>query len=369
LFPYHSPLGIFGRDLLAIRRGTGGLALERELSRSESRKIRTVTSGWNVPGSGGKCVIDRLIIESMRICSLLPGATEIACALGLADEIVGVSHECDFPAAARSKPVLVRSRIDPTISGSGEIDRQVGDLLRSKQSLYALDEKLFKDSEPDIILTQGLCDVCALDYNDVVRAARSLPQEPTIVSLDPHCLADILNDVLRIGEATHRSRQAESLVQELKVRIQAVRDRTARSASRPRVVCLEWLDPLYIAGHWVPEMVQIAGGNDILGTAGEPSVKIEWEALITCQPEILILMPCGFDLDRAVRESSLLKNRPGWQSLPAVKDGRVFAVSGADYFSRPGPRLVNGLEILSQLFHPQLSPAPISSDLAKRVNL
>jgi iron complex transport system substrate-binding protein len=314
-------------------------------------------------------VIDRLIIEPMRICSLLPGATEIACALGLADEIVGVSHECDFPAAARSKPVMVRSRIDPTISGSGEIDRQVGDLLRSKQSLYALDEKLFKDSEPDIILTQGLCDVCALDYNDVVRAARSLPQEPTIVSLDPHCLADILNDVLRIGEATHRSRQAESLVQELKVRIQAVRDRTARSASRPRVVCLEWLDPLYIAGHWVPEMVQIAGGNDILGTAGEPSVKIEWEALITCQPEILILMPCGFDLDRAVRESSLLKNRPGWQSLPAVKDGRVFAVSGADYFSRPGPRLVNGLEILSQLFHPQLSPAPISSDLAKRVNL
>jgi iron complex transport system substrate-binding protein len=305
----------------------------------------------------------------MRICSLLPGATEIACALGLADEIVGVSHECDFPAAARSKPVMVRSRIDPTKIRSGEIDRQVGDLLRSKQSLYALDEKLFKDSEPDIILTQGLCDVCALDYNDVVRAARSLPQEPTIVSLDPHCLADILNDVLRIGEATHRSRQAESLVQELKVRIQAVRDRTARSASRPRVVCLEWLDALYIAGHWVPEMVQIAGGNDILGTAGEPSVKIEWEALITCQPEILILMPCGFDLDRAVRESSLLKNRPGWQSLPAVKDGRVFAVSGADYFSRPGPRLVNGLEILSQLFHPQLSPAPISSDLAKRVNL
>jgi iron complex transport system substrate-binding protein len=305
----------------------------------------------------------------MRICSLLPGATEIACALGLADEIVGVSHECDFPPAARSKTVMVRSRIDPTMIASGEIDRQVGELLRSQQSLYALDEKLFRDSEPDIILTQGLCDVCALDYNDVVQAARSLAREPSIVSLNPHCLGDILNDVMQIGEATHRSRQAESLVQELKARIQAVRDRTARSASRPRVACLEWFDPIYIAGHWVPEMVQIAGGNDILGTAGEPSAKVEWEAVIASLPEILILMPCGFDLDRSMQESSLLKNRRGWQTLPAVKGGRVFAVNGAEYFSRPGPRLVDGLEILSQLFHPELSPAPISSDLAKRVNL
>jgi iron complex transport system substrate-binding protein len=305
----------------------------------------------------------------MRICSLLPGATEIACALGLADEIVGVSHECDFPAAARSKPVMVRSRIDPTKIRSGEIDRQVGDLLRSKQSLYALDEKLFKDSEPDIILTQGLCDVCALDYKDVVQAARSLARVPSIVSLDPHCLADILNDVLRIGEATHRLRQAESLVEELKLRIEAVRGRTARSASRPRVACLEWLDPLYIAGHWVPEMVQIAGGTDILGTAAEPSAKVEWDAVIAAMPEILIIMPCGFDLDRAIRESSLLQNRAGWQILPAVRDGRVFAVSGADYFSRPGPRLVDGLKILSQVIHPELFPTPLSSDLVKRVNL
>jgi iron complex transport system substrate-binding protein len=305
----------------------------------------------------------------MRICSLLPGATEIACALGLADEIVGVSHECDFPAAARSKPVMVRSRIDPTIIGSGEIDREVGDLLRSQQSLYALNDELFKASEPDLILTQGLCDVCALDYNEVVQAARSLRQDPTIVSLDPHCLADILNDVLRIGEATDRSRQAESLVQQLKHRIEAVRDRTARAASQPRVACLEWFDPLYIAGHWVPEMIQIAGGNDILATAGNPSFKIEWDAVIASLPEILILMPCGFDLDRAVRESSLLKNRADWEMLPAVRDGRVFAVSGADYFSRPGPRLIDGLEILSQVIHPELFPTPLSSDLVKRVNL
>jgi iron complex transport system substrate-binding protein len=265
--------------------------------------------------------------------------------------------------------VMVRSRIDPTIIGSSEIDRQVGDLLRSKQSLYALNDELFKASEPDLILTQGLCDVCALDYNEVVQAARSLRQDPTIVSLDPHCLADILNDVLRIGEATDRTRQAESLVQQLKHRIEAVRDRTARAASQPRVACLEWFDPLYIAGHWVPEMIQIAGGNDILATAGNPSFKIEWDAVIASLPEILILMPCGFDLDRAVRESSLLKNRADWEMLPAVRDGRVFAVSGADYFSRPGPRLIDGLEILSQVIHPELFPTPLSSDLVKRVNL
>ena len=305
----------------------------------------------------------------MRICSLLPGATEIACALGLADEIVGVSHECDFPAAARTKPVMVRSRIDPTIIGSGEIDRQVGNLLRSNQSLYALDEKLFKNSEPDLILTQGLCDVCALDYNEVVQAARSLPNEPRIVSLNPHCLGDIVDDVLRIGDATDRYRQAESLVQQIKGRIAAVRDRTARASARPRVTCLEWFDPLYIAGHWVPEMVQIAGGNDVLGTAGEPSVKIEWDAVIASLPEVLVLMPCGFDVERTLQESSLLKHRKDWKNLPAVKNGRVFAVSGTDYFSRPGPRLVDGLEILSQLVHPALSPEPISSALVKRVNL
>jgi iron complex transport system substrate-binding protein len=264
---------------------------------------------------------------------------------------------------------MVRSRIDSTTTGSGEIDRQVGDLLRSKQSLYALDEELFKDSEPDIILTQGLCDVCALDYNDVVQAARSLPKDPRIVSLDPHCLSDILNDVLRIGEATHRTRQAESLVQELKGRIKAVRDRTTGSVSRPRVACLEWFDPLYVAGHWVPEIVEIAGGNDILGTAGEPSAKIAWDAVIAAMPEILILMPCGFDLQRAFRESSLLKNRAGCQNLPAVRDGNIFAVSGTDYFSRPGPRLIDGLEILSQLVHPELFPTVISSELVKRVNL
>ena len=305
----------------------------------------------------------------MRICSLLPGATEIAYALGLADEIVGVSHECDFPAGARSKPVMVRSRIDSGTLDSREIDREVGNLLRAKKSLYVLDEKLFKDSQPDIILTQGLCDICALDYNDVVQAARSLAKEPRIVSLNPHRLADVLDDILRIGEATDRYSLANSLVRELKRRIEAVRTRTSRSASQPRVACLEWFDPLYIAGHWVPEMVQIAGGTDIFGTAGEPSVRIDWELVLASAPDIIVLMPCGFDVERTIAESSVFEHRPGWETLPAVRNGRVLAVSGTDYFSRPGPRLINGLEMLSHIIDPESAPATMSPDGVKRVTL
>ncbi|MEX0804491.1 MAG: cobalamin-binding protein [Candidatus Binatia bacterium] len=305
----------------------------------------------------------------MRICSLLPGATEIAFALGLAEEIVGVTHECDFPPAARDKPIVVRSVIDSTVLDSGEIDRQVGNLLSEHRSLYMLDEEKFKQSQPDVILTQGLCDVCALDYEDVARAARSVIPEPQIVSLSPHCLADILNDVLRVGEATQRRREGEALVQQLTGRIESIRSRTARSTSRPRVACLEWFDPLYAAGHWVPEMVQIAGGADVLGSPGKPSAKVDWRNIVASSPDLLILMPCGFDVDRTIQESSVLNRLEGWNELTAVKNGRVLAVNGNDYFSRPGPRLVDGLEILSHIFHSDFDPAAISSHAAKRVNI
>ncbi|MPZ75433.1 MAG: ABC transporter substrate-binding protein [Deltaproteobacteria bacterium] len=305
----------------------------------------------------------------MRICSLLPGATEIAFALGLAEEIAGVSHECDFPPAARDKPVMVRSVIDSTMLDSGEIDRQVGNLLREHRSLYMLDEEKFKQSQPDVILTQGLCDVCALDYEDVARAARSLIPEPQIVSLNPHCLADILNDVLRVGEATQRRQQAKALVQQLTARIESIRSQTARSSSGPRVACLEWFDPLYAAGHWVPEMVQIAGGADVLGSPGKPSAKVDWQNVVASSPDLLILMPCGFDVERTIQESSVLNRLEGWNELTAVRSGRVFAVNGNDYFSRPGPRLLDGLEILSHIFQAQFDPAAISSHAVKRVNV
>jgi iron complex transport system substrate-binding protein len=303
----------------------------------------------------------------MRICSLLPAATEIAFALGLGDDVVGITHECDFPPAARDKPVMVRSAIDSAALGSAEIDRRVAELLRANRSLYILDEQKLTQANPDVILTQALCDVCALDYNDVVRAARCLEKSPEIISLDPSCLTDMLEDISRIGAATQTLWKAQSLVQSLKQRIAAVRNHAAQMTARRRVVCLEWFEPLYTAGHWVPEMVELAGGADVLGKPGQPSTKIDWQSVVACSPEVLILMPCGFDVERTVRESALLKYLDGWERLPAVQMDRVFAVNGNDYFSRPGPRLVDGLEILSLIFQPQFAPRSVSSHALKRV--
>jgi len=296
----------------------------------------------------------------MRICSLLPAATEIAFALGLGDALVGVTHECDYPPQAKEKPVVVRSMIDAARMTSGEIDRKVAEALQTGKGLYSIDEAAFIDAAPDLILTQGLCDVCALDYNDVVKAAAKLSRQPTIVSLNPRGLMDMLEDIRRIGAATQRLIAAEALVQDLQRRIDRVAD--ARPVHRPRVVCLEWYEPLYAAGHWAPEMVELAGGEDMLGRKGEPSSKVEWRAVVAARPEVILLMPCGFDVRRTVKEATPLRRREGWNDLPAVRTGKVFAVNGNAYFSRPGPRLINGLEILAQLIHPEeiagsLSPA------------
>jgi iron complex transport system substrate-binding protein len=301
----------------------------------------------------------------MRICSLLPGATEILFALGLGDRIVGVTHECDHPPAAREKPVLVRTTIDPNRLTSNEIDREVSALLAGGHTLYRLDEQALRDSAPDLILTQSLCEVCALDYNHVVGVARSLPQPPRILSLNPHSLAELLDDILRIGAATGESAAAANLVDSLKTRIQNIGER--QPAKRPRVVCLEWFEPLYIAGHWVPEIVGLAGAEDVLGRAGEPSARIEWPNVVTAKPEALLLMPCGFDLRRTVREATPLRRLEGWNDLPAVRSGNVFALNGNAYFSRPGPRLVDGLEILAQLLHPGDFSAEASPPGAERV--
>jgi iron complex transport system substrate-binding protein len=296
----------------------------------------------------------------MRICSLLPAATEIAFALGLGDAVVGVTHECDYPPQAKEKPVVVTSVIDAARMTSGEIDRKVGEALQTGKGLYSIDEAAFIDSAPDLILTQGLCDVCALDYNEVVKAAAKLSRQPAILSLNPHGLADMLEDIRRIGAATERLIVAEALVQDLQRRIDRVAD--ARSVHRPRVVCLEWYEPLYAAGHWAPEMVELAGGEDMLGRKGEPSSKVEWRAVVAARPEVILLMPCGFDVRRSVKDASSLREREGWNDLPAVRAGKVFAVNGNSYFSRPGPRLIDGLEILAQLIRPEeiawsLSPA------------
>ena len=302
----------------------------------------------------------------MRIASLLPGATEIAYALGLGDQIVGVTHECDYPHDAKQKRVLVRSGIDSTRMSGLEIDRKVAELLQAGKGLYTIDEQAFIAAAPDIILTQGLCDVCALDYNDVVKASELLPHAPQIVSLNPGSLSDMLGDVVRVGIATDREAVAESIVEDLRRRIDRIGHR--EPDYRPRVVCLEWFEPLYVAGHWVPEMVALAGGHDVLGRIGEPSFKVEWIRVLDAKPDVILLMPCGFDVRRTLKESTPLQRLEGWKDLPAVKTENVYAFNGSAYFSRPGPRLVNGLEILASVIHPQSVTWSLSESDAARLN-
>ncbi len=304
----------------------------------------------------------------MRICSLLPSATEIAYALGLGDDVVGVTHECDYPPEAKGKRVVVHSAIASERLNSREIDKQVGDLLRAGKSIYTIDQNALREAAPDIILTQDLCDVCAIDSNEVSMAISFLPREPRIVSLSPTTLTNVLRDMEKVGAMTGRAPEAALLAQQLNRRIAGVREKTESISARPRVACLEWFEPLYAAGHWIPEMVEWAGGHDGLGRKGEPSAKVKWQNVADYAPEVMVLMPCGFDLERTIKEGEPLQQLTGWKDLPAVKSGRIFAVNGGAFFSRPGPRLVDGLELLARLIHPKLfqtAPAPAA---ARRVS-
>ena len=303
----------------------------------------------------------------MRICSLLPSATEIAFALGLGDDVVGVTHECDYPHEARQKPIVVRSLIDANPMSSAEIDGWVSERLRGNPSLYGIDEVKFREAAPDLILTQELCEVCAVDYNEVAAAAKSLKEPATILALSPHCLTDVLRDIERVGAVTARADAARTLVQRSHERIEHVRQTAAQSNTRPRIACLEWFDPVYAAGHWVPEMVELAGGFDVLGRREEPSARVEWTQVLDSVPEIIVLMPCGFELRRTIQESAVLRKLPGWNHLPAVKNGHVYGVNGSAFFSRPGPRLVDGLEILARIIHPEIFSEPDLSDSVQRI--
>ena len=302
----------------------------------------------------------------MRICTLLPSATEIAFALGLGDEVVGVTHECDYPPEARKRRIVVRSAIDPSRSTSSEIDCAVTERISARQSLYTLDLESFQAVAPDFVITQDLCEVCALDLNEVERAAETLARRPKIVSLAPSTLADVLRDIETVGEAAGRNAAAAAVVAELNRRIERVREIAARSDRRPRVACIEWVDPIYPAGHWVPEMVELAGGIDGLGKKGEPARRTSWERVCSYAPEVVVLMPCGFGVERAAEEASLLYGRERWSELPAVQNGNVYSVDGSAYFNRPGPRLADGIEILAALIHPELFLQP-SSDAALRL--
>ncbi|HSD23867.1 MAG TPA: cobalamin-binding protein [Solirubrobacterales bacterium] len=296
----------------------------------------------------------------MRIASLVPSATEMLFALGLGDQVAAVTHECDYPLEAATKPHLTRSLVPAysaaTNSGAGptagEIDAEVRRLTGEGRHLYELDEPALRELDVDLIVTQAVCEVCAVSYDDVVAVAARLPTEPRVISLDPSNLADVLADVTRLGEATGVPDRAVGLHDDLERRLQRVLA-AVEGASRPRVLALEWLDPPFIGGHWVPEMIEIAGGEDVLGIAGLKSRTAEWDELIGSRPEMIVAMPCGWDARRARGE---VESRA--REVAAIGADRIWAVDAASSFSRPGPRLVEGTELIAHLLHPDRVDAP-----------
>jgi iron complex transport system substrate-binding protein len=304
----------------------------------------------------------------MKICSLLPSATEILFALGLGDQVAGVSHECDFPPEARNKPVLIKSRITHNESAAA-IDRQVREFLSRGESLYSVDFEVLRAIEPDLIVTQDLCHVCAATPDDLGAALAHLERQPRIVTLNPHSLADVCADIQAVGDAANRADAARSAIATFQRRVADI-EQTVAGRSRPRVLCLEWLDPPYVAGHWVPEMVERSGGIDVLGHAGKPSFRVEWEAALAARPEVILVMPCGYSLESAAAEFRDLPLPRGWSDLPAVRNARVFVVEASGYFSRPGPRLAEGLAILAEAIHaekPVCTTLSLKSQLLARV--
>ena len=298
----------------------------------------------------------------MRICSLLPSATEIVYALGLGDAVVGVSHECDYPPAALAKPRIIHAAIDQEQSSSLDIDRAVKAAMQTHGSLYRIDEDALRRARPDLVITQSLCEVCAVDIAGVQRAVRALKPPPQVVSLHPHTLGELFEEIRMLGHVTNRSVEAGRLVGACVRRLERLRERLAPIAAAPSVFCLEWLEPPMASGHWVPEMVELAGGREVLGKAGAPSRYVTWDEVVGARPEVLIMMPCGFSIERTRRELPRLSSQPWWDELPAIRSGRVHLVNSPAYFSRPGPRLVDGVELLAGLLHPEISQPIASTD-------
>jgi iron complex transport system substrate-binding protein len=296
----------------------------------------------------------QMMKTSQQIVSFLPSATEIACALGLTNQLVGITHECDYPAEIEGKPVVVRNALPIETMNQREIDVAVTERMRAGQSLYQVDEKLLQELAPDLILTQDLCQVCAPSGTEVVQALNLLPKKPRILWLTPNSLEQIFDNVRELGEATGRAKEADELIANGRARLKKIAAVTSRLAYRPRVFCMEWLDPVYGSGHWVPEMVTLAGGQDALSREGRDSVRVSWDDVVRWAPEVLIITPCGFNLQKSIEQAGLLVHYPGWSDLPAFRKGRVYAVDANSFFARPGPRVVDGTELLSHLIHPDL---------------
>ena len=285
----------------------------------------------------------------MRIVSLVPSATEMLFALGLGPDLIAVTHECDYPDAARELPKITRDVLEPGLTAA-QIDAAVRERTLAGEPIYELDADTLRKLEPDLIVTQALCSVCAVSYDDVRAVADEIETHPTVISLDPRTVGEILGDARTLAQATDRKDAAVDLVEEASARIDRIR-LAVRGAPRPRVAALEWLDPPFAAGHWTPQLIEYAGGEDVLGFAGEHSEQRSWEEIAAAQPDIVIVMPCGYDAEIAHREAEMHRDE-----LAALGAGEVVTVDAAAYFSRPGPRIVDGLELLAHILHPERVP-------------
>ena len=295
-----------------------------------------------------------------RIVSLLPAATEIAAALGLMDQVVGVSHECDFPSEANERPRVTYCPVHNAGLTSRDVDEWVRCALRENGTIYAIDEPLLRKLRPDVILTQKLCDVCAVGYGTVARLAETLPGPPQIVNLEPSSVSDIFDDIGRVAEVCDVPERGRKVVSQLSDRIEAVRRRASRIMHRPRCFLMEWVDPPFCSGHWGPELVEIAGGYDALGRKRQPSLQIEWQEVIDSRPDVIVLALCGYNIDRARHDYEILRGFPDFNSLPAARRGEIYLVDASAYFARPGPRIVDSVEILAGILHPREFPEFIS---------
>ncbi len=303
-----------------------------------------------------------------RIVSLLPSATEIVYALGLGDSVVGVSHECDYPPRALGIPKMIEPIFDTTKLGSEQIDALVIENMRQGKSIYRIRFEELKRADPDLIITQELCDVCAIGANDVLEAVNKLGKQVKVISLNPHTLADVQDDVRKVAGATNREEEARRLIAQLNEKAEQVRKIT-EDVSKSRVFCVEWLKPVMNAGHWVPEILEYAGGVDELAVKGEPSTYIDWNRVLDYDPELVVLMPCGFTTPRTIREAAQFLNLPNVKQLSAVRNGLVYATDGHNYFSRSGPRLFDAISILAHMLHPELFSQPLDPILGCKVDV
>ena len=304
----------------------------------------------------------------MRIVSLLPSATEIVYSLGLGDSLVGVSHECDYPEEAMGKPKIIEPIFDTTKLSSERIDALVIENMREGKSIYRIKFEELKRANPDLIITQELCDVCAIGATDVLEAVNRLGKPVQVLSLNPHTLEDVQDDMRKVAEATDRKENAERVIAQLNAKAEEIRGIT-EGKRKTKVFCVEWLKPVMNAGHWVPEMLEYAGGVDEFATKGEPSTYVDWNRVLEYDPEVVVLMPCGFTTPRTIREATQFLSLPNAKQISAVRNGLVYATDGHNYFSRSGPRLFDAIGILAHMLHPELFSQPLDPTFGRKVDV